>query len=288
MLRASRSAFTLLGLLLPASLLAQSQYEQQVLDILGTVSSPALDQGYSPARDAIISALPASDTEDQYINLRAGMDYVVVAVCDVDCSDIDLHLYSPSGAQVASDTETDDVPVLQLDGVQGGRYRLEVGMYSCSQEPCFYAVGVYARSGSQGGVAYVDQVLAILDAVSEVAEGEGYVATGEDWVSSLRARGSEDQFVTLGTGADYAIIAVCDEDCSDIDLKIYGPSGRLVDEDTQTDASPLLRIDDAQKGEHRIEVSMYQCSTEPCYYAMALYKRVRKEWVPVPMPKPER
>jgi len=285
MIRSLSVALAILSILAPTRALAQNEYEQQVLEILSEVSGFALEQGYSHAGDKIVSSLRASDSEDHFIEFVDGRDYVMVAVCDVDCSDIDLHLYSQSGSQVGEDTETDDVPVIELQNVNGGRYRLEVSMYTCSNEPCFYAVGVYAKSGSGGGgEAYIEQVLAILDGVSGVAEDEGYTATGEDWVSSLDASESENQFVTLGGGADYAIIAVCDEDCDDIDLAIYGPSGSVVDEDVETDATPVLEINDARKGEYRVEVRMYGCSSEPCYYAMALYKRVREEWVQVGMP----
>ena len=268
----------------PAPIVGQTAYEEQVLDILSSVSGVALDQGYSAAGGKIVSSLRESQSEDQYLDLVGGLDYVVVAVCDVDCSDIDLRLYDPSGSEVASDTQTDDVPVLELSSVRGGRYRLEVGMYDCDTEPCYYAVGVYSRSASAAPsppTSYVDQVEMLLSTFGEVAEGQGYSATGEQWISSLAASSSEDQFVTLGGGADYAIIAVCDTDCEDMDLAIYGPSGSLVDEDVATDANPVLQVDDASGGRYRVEVRMFQCSNEPCIYGMAVYKRVRQESAPL-------
>jgi len=289
MKRSVLSALALLAVVAPTAALAQNEYEQQVLDILSEVSSFAIDQGYSQTGDKFVAALGANEAEDHYIDLVDGRDYVIVAVCDVDCSDIDLHLYSPDDDIVGADEEPDDVPVIELAYVGGGRHRLEVGMFTCSQEPCFYAVGVYTKEGSGGGEvaggdAYVEQVRAILDAFSEAVAEQGYTATGEDWVSALGASETEEQVVTLGGGADYAIVAVCDEDCDDMDLAVYDPNGNMVDEDVESDANPVLEINGARSGQYRVEVRMYQCSSEPCYYAMGLYKRVREEWIPVEVP----
>jgi hypothetical protein len=292
------ASLALFLLLVPGTATAQNEYEQQVLDILSEVSGFAMEQGYAQTGDKFVAALEESASGNHYVNLTAGRDYVMVAVCDVDCSDIDLHLYSPDGEEVGADTEPDDVPVIELGHVGGGRHRLEVGMYACSSEPCFYAVGVYVKDGSggaapdggsgAGGGAYVEQVMGILEAFSSVAEDEGYAPTGDDWVSALDEGESEDQLVKLGGGADYALVAVCDEDCGDMDLAIYDPMGDLVAEDTETDAVPVLEIHGARSGEYRVEVRMYQCSSEPCFYAMGLFKRTRKDAVPADVPERRR
>ena len=286
------SGIALSLLLLPASVSAQNEYEQQVLDILSEMSGFAMDQGYRQTGDKFVAALNIEEGETQYLDFVGGKDYLIVAVCDVDCSDIDLHLYSPDDEMVASDALPDDSPVLEVGNVDGGRHRLEIGMFACSSQPCYYAVGVYVKDGSGegtqysegGGDAYIDQVLEMLYAWSDGVAGEGYTATGEEWVSALGSGETEDQSVTLGGGADYVILAVCDEDCGDMDMAIYDPSGNMVDEDVEGDANPVLEISSARKGEYRIEVRMYQCSNEPCYYAMGLFKHSGEQWVPVEVP----
>ena len=69
-----------------------------------------------------------------------------------------------------------------------------------------------------------------------------------------------------------------------MDMAIYDPSGNLVDEDVEADANPVLEINGARKGRYRIEVRMYQCTTEPCYYAMGLFKNSREQWIPLEVP----
>lgn len=299
MLRTSFSILALTALLVPATGHAQNEYEQQVLDILAEVSAVAVDQGYTQVGEKFVSALEAGTAQDHYIDFVDGRDYVMVAVCDVDCSDIDLHLYGTNDEMVGSDEEPDDVPVIELGNVAGGTHRLEVGMFSCDSEPCYYAVGVYMRTGSgsgggvsgggAGGDAYVDQVLAIMEAFSGVAQDNGYTPTGDRWVGALDAGGTEDQMATLGGGADYAFIGACDEDCTDMDLALYGPSGDMVAEDTEPDANPVLELRGVRGGEHRVEVRMYTCSSEPCYYAVGLFKRTGDFLMPLTrMPEAKR
>ncbi len=87
--------------------------------------------------------------ETQYLDFVRGQDYLIVAVCDVDRSDIDLHLYSTDDEVVASDALPDHTPVLEVGRVDGGRHRLEIGMFACSSQPCHYAVALFKHSGEQ-------------------------------------------------------------------------------------------------------------------------------------------
>ena len=39
----------------------------------------------------------------------------------------------------------DDVPVIELDLKEGGRYQFQVTMYECSVEPCYFGLGVFYK-----------------------------------------------------------------------------------------------------------------------------------------------
>lgn len=130
------SGIALSLLLLPATVSAQNPYEQQVPDILSEMSGFAIDQGYRQTDDKFVADLGVEEGETQYLDFVGGKHYLIVAVCDVDCSDIDLHLYSPDGEMVASDELPDDAPVLEVGNVGGGRHRLGIGMFACTSEPC--------------------------------------------------------------------------------------------------------------------------------------------------------
>ena len=72
------------------------------------------------------------------------LNYRIVAVCDQDCTDVDLTL-SKNGAIIDSDEESDDFPVVSLNNARDGDYSWAVTMYSCSEEPCYYAIGVFVK-----------------------------------------------------------------------------------------------------------------------------------------------
>ena len=74
--------------------------------------------------------------------------YRVLAVCDNDCTDIDLYLYGMDGSLLDSDVELDDFPWVDTEELKTGasrQYRVEVGMPSCSANPCRFALSVFAR-----------------------------------------------------------------------------------------------------------------------------------------------
>ena len=77
--------------------------------------------------------------------LDGGTQYMLVGVCDQDCSDMDLVIYDPNGNEVDNDLLDDDNPVLQLAPRNDGRYRVKVSIPACSANPCRYGVGVWAK-----------------------------------------------------------------------------------------------------------------------------------------------
>ena len=72
-------------------------------------------------------------------------DYMILAACDEDCSDVDITVYDEDGDTVASDVSTDDVPVVRLSPKRDGQYRIEIKMYECSSEPCYWGFGVFNK-----------------------------------------------------------------------------------------------------------------------------------------------
>ena len=83
------------------------------------------------------------ESESWDLNLTRGQEYVVVGVCDTDCSDVDLVLYDSRGAVYDSDTELDDFPILRFRPSYSGHFSLEVRMYDCRTSVCYYGFSVY-------------------------------------------------------------------------------------------------------------------------------------------------
>ncbi|MDO8665786.1 MAG: hypothetical protein Q7J79_04190 [Gemmatimonadales bacterium] len=128
---------------------AQNTYQQTVRAELMRRSAGARQAGYSADRETVFGSMNDDANDQKAVMLAAGGRYVIIAVCDEDCSDIDLRLWAPDGTKIHEDIETDDYPTLQFTAPLTGTYRLSVEMATCSQNPCYWGMQVYAASGGK-------------------------------------------------------------------------------------------------------------------------------------------
>lgn len=87
------------------------------------------------------------DDSETWINIElpGGYTYFVLGVCDNDCIDLDLGLYSQAGELLSEDVETDDYPLVGVSVAEKAIYRVKVVMADCSTAPCRYGLGVYRQ-----------------------------------------------------------------------------------------------------------------------------------------------
>ena len=92
---------------------------------------------------------------------------------------------------------------------------------------------------------------------------------------SLDAGERETVMAELEGGSHYTLLAVCDNDCTDVDLRVKTRSGTTLDEDLELDDFPLCEISVAGEGTmmFEVEVIMVDCDVEPCRYAVAVFER---------------
>ena len=266
-----------IGLLsLPNLALSQGVYASQARDNLeDAYYSQLADRGFDATGELIEGSLGDSEDEDVWITLYGRGEYAIVAACDEDCSDIDLHLYDEDGNSIDSDMRVSQDPVVEVTTSRTEDYRVNVKMYSCGTEPCYYALRVYRRGGGGGrDVSYARQARDNLDDAydSQLAD-RGFRATGELIEGSLDDSEDEDVWITLNGRGTYAIAAACDEDCSDIDLHLYDEDGNSIDSDMRVSQDPVVEVTTSRTEDYRVNVKMYNCDTEPCYYAMRVYRR---------------
>ena len=139
-------AFALLAL--PASALAQDEFEQQVRAQLDAVSESIRNDGYRLVHELYMGQLDEDGEESVTFDLGRGQTYMIMGVCDADCSDLDLVLYDGDGDEVDSDLELDDVPIVSVSVDRADSYRVDVTMAACSAEPCRFGIGVYGVTGA--------------------------------------------------------------------------------------------------------------------------------------------
>ncbi len=68
--------------------------------------------------------------------------YAIVAVCDDDCSRLQLTLLTPSGSEIAKERNSESLPTLHFTAETTTPYGNRVVMEGCRWNPCWYAVAV--------------------------------------------------------------------------------------------------------------------------------------------------
>jgi hypothetical protein len=108
--------------------------------------------------------------------------------------------------------------------------------------------------------------------VEDALAERGYHRTGEVRAGSLTQGERESISVTLRAGFDFAIVGLCDNDCSDLDLRLFNQSGAEVDADIETDDSPVVELTPRRSGPYRVEIVMVSCSASPCFYGLGVFR----------------
>ena len=104
-------------------------------------------------------------------------------------------------------------------------------------------------------------------------EPDGYGSLGEVRSGQLTEGDSFRFRQDLAAERNYLVIGVCDENCSDFDLKLYSDTNELVEEDVLPDGWPILQFVAQEGGFFNIEVSMFMCRVQLCNWGARVYVR---------------
>ena len=259
------SSLLLFGAAVP---LAGQSWSTLLENMLNTARETYAEAGYKTVVEAQTGSLDERSLEDVWLDLSAARDYVLVGVCDADCSDMDLEVYDMAGREIDSDLELDDVPIEEISPEASGSFRISVGMVTCSVEPCSYGFAILeraARPPSEWEQTVVDQLDAFSDRMSEQA----YRPTHGYRTGSLDQGESSTFIVRLKAGTAYGVGGFCDGDCSDLDLTVLAGK-EVVVQDVQIDDYPAVDFNVTKSGIFNIRVSMPGCSSEPCYWGVSI------------------
>ncbi len=93
-------------------------------------------------------------------------------------------------------------------------------------------------------------------------------------VGMLASRSTSFLELNLVGGANYFIVAACDEDCSDLDLRLFPTTSRTAFvEDTGEDDNPVISFTAPRTGRYMLAVDMARCQERLCYYAYRVLRR---------------
>jgi hypothetical protein len=98
-----------------------------------------------------------------------------------------------------------------------------------------------------------------------------YQPSHETALGNLRQNTYEERTYNLQAGVDYYFIGECDQDCSDLDIKLYDENYNLVDQDVKPDNSPVVHVRPKWTGQFHMRVIMSRCDDNPCYWGVGAY-----------------
>jgi hypothetical protein len=238
--------------LVPLQAMAQSQWEQQVLEQIETAGEIFEPDGFSLTGQTHTGSLENEASDDFDLTLEAGVSYVLVGVCDNDCPDIDLMLLDGSGNEIDSDYETDAVPVLEVTPSRTAQYQVHVYMADCDTDPCFYGVGVFAKGAAAvGGGSRGDQSY------------RGRLQSGDERLDSDEFYDTYDFY---GNAGDQVVIDLTSSEFDPF-LILLSPSGNDTQNDDYEGSASQSRIEHSldESGEWTVVVTTYKAGETGSY-----------------------
>jgi len=125
-----------------------------------------------------------------------------------------------------------------------------------------------------GGNTYTAQVDTYLARLATNAVNQGYTRVAAGPVhGSLRDDETASHNMDVVGGNQYALMGACDNDCTDVDLKIFDQSGTMLMQDIAVDDTPVLLFTANGSGRYRVQVIMATCNRNPCFYGIQLMAR---------------
>jgi hypothetical protein len=105
------------------------------------------------------------------------------------------------------------------------------------------------------------------------AAANGFTLSEQIQMGSLRQGQQTTYRVDFARNRDYALVALCDADCRDIDLVLVEPDGRESAADRDFTDRAVIRVPASHKGEHYLRVTMPSCSVNPCRFGIGVFTR---------------
>lgn len=123
-----------------------SAYSQSLDEQIRRVHNNYLeDYSLSSDHDVTYGKLDDDDYTYYTFTLKSYWTYRITAVCDGDCSDIDLVLYDENDNMIDDDLETDDYPIVGCKPSWTGKFKLKVKMVNCRVNPCGFKIAIFRK-----------------------------------------------------------------------------------------------------------------------------------------------
>jgi hypothetical protein len=103
---------------------------------------------------------------------------------------------------------------------------------------------------------------------------EGYARPHDVQVGLLNTEESESFTLTLPSGQAYALVGVCDNDCTSLHLIVLNETKNYEVAAARTaHEAPVVQLTPRNTARYYVKVVMASCQMNPCSYGIAVYRR---------------
>lgn len=135
---------------------------------------------------------------------------------------------------------------------------------------CIAAV-VAAVPATAQDASYRAQLDQQLQKSRDLFRGQGYSIAAGPFTGALQPGAKERFTLPVEQGVSYKILGICDNDCSNVDLRVLNMNGQNIGEDITPDDIPIVELQPTGTGTVQLEATMVTCSQAPCYHAIEVY-----------------
>lgn len=118
---------------------------------------------------------------------------------------------------------------------------------------------------------FEQQVRQQLGKIGESLQSKGFVLTHQVYTGALKEAATESVTFRLRRGVQYALVGVCDQDCSDLDTRLVDPAGTEIGRDAEKDDTPVIELLADKTGEYELRVEMAECADQPCAFGVGVF-----------------
>jgi len=114
-----------------------------------------------------------------------------------------------------------------------------------------------------------DGIDALFQKATDAFKEKGFVPTGWQQRGSLK-QGAETSFTVTLKAGNQALVGLCDDNCSNIDMFV-SKGGAEVDKDVEDDDYPIVIV--AEPGTYTVRIAMKACSASTCAIGVKGYQQ---------------
>lgn len=120
---------------------------------------------------------------------------------------------------------------------------------------------------------YEQQVENQLQGAIKTAKGDGYQLLFPRNVGKLRRRTEAFKTVLLDPKQEYIFIAVCDQNCNEVNLIVKDMNGNKITFDATDTPIAVVNFKPPKEDRYQLTVRMEKCSALSCNYGMGVFAK---------------